>query len=729
MRRSASVETRHGRVRGSNKGAPGLRRVVHRIVALLAAACVALLLTSALGCCHSDSSRREVVTLPTPSDVILITIDTLRADAIGSSGNRRVRTPILDRLAREGWTFRNAHGHNVVTLPSHVNIMTGLLPYQHGVRDNSGFKLDASIPTLASALKAQNYSTGAFVGAFPLDARFGLSRGFDVYDDAYPRANTSLDFQMPERPAAEVVAAARKWWEASRGRPRFLWVHLYDCHAPYRPPAPFAEEFQDDPYLGEVSAVDAALSPLLQPLLDGKSTGPMVIVTSDHGEARGDHGELTHGLFAYEATLHVPLLIWMRGSLSPRVVDDFVRHVDIAPTVLSAAGVPKPASLTGSSLLQARTSDSPPGSYFEAYSAAYNRGWAPLRGILQDGKKYIDLPVPELYDLVKDPEEKVNLADREDAILRRLARALPAKSTDARGSRGTVSSDDTKKLLSLGYLSGGSAIKSRYGPDEDPKTLIEVDRSLHDCVDLYQRHQLPAAITLARRISSEHPGMAVAYQNLAFLLRESGDARGSLEVYEAARQRGVLDEEMAWHFALALCEAGRSEEAIRLLTPFASHEDPDLLNALGIAYSDAGKRADALRVLERAASVDPRNVEAYENLGIVSLRADDASAARDQFSKAIAIDSGLPRAWNGMGVALSRLGERRRAIGCWSRAVALDPSLYDALFNLGSTAAEVGMRAEAREALTRFAATAPRNEYGRDIATAKQILARIGGGS
>src|SRR6266571_3613476 len=218
-----------------------------------------------LGC-----QQREVIN-QNANDIILVTIDTVRADSVGFAGNTKVKTPFLDRLASEGIVFANAHAHNVVTLPSHVNILTGLYPYQHGVRDNTGFRVDPGTPTLATWLKGRGYATGAFVGAFPLDSRFGLTRGFDTYDDRYPKGKTALDFEMPERPAAEVVAAAQKWYAENAGRPRFLWVHLYDCHAPYRPPRPFDERYRDDPYLGEVAAVDAALKPLLDPFLGGQS--------------------------------------------------------------------------------------------------------------------------------------------------------------------------------------------------------------------------------------------------------------------------------------------------------------------------------------------------------------------------------------------------------------------------------------------------------------------------
>jgi len=661
---------------------------------------------------------------PSAPDVLLVTIDTLRADALGYAGNSQVRTPTLDRLARGGVVFRGAHAHNVVTLPSHANILTGLLPYQHGVRDNTGFRLSPGTPTLASLLKAKGYATAAFVGAFPLDARFGLNTGFDVYDDRYPRGKTSLDFEMPERPAAEVVAAAKAWWDGAAGKRRFLWVHLYDCHAPYRPPQPFAEEYRSHPYLGEVAAVDAALSPLLSPLLEGGSPPALVLVTADHGEALGDHGEQTHGLFAYEATLHVPLIVWCAPALRPAVRDDAVGHVDIAPTILQAAGIPAPKGWLGSSLLSPPRPSGPMRGYFEAYSAAYNRGWAPLRGVLSEGMKFVDLPIPELYDLGSDSSESRNLAQEKPEAARRLARLLPEESR-AGAAPAAPPSEEVRALRSLGYLSGQAKPKPRYGPADDPKSLVAVDRDLHACIDLYQRGQLDEATALARKIVRERPTMAIGYENLGFLLRQRGSSPEALAVYRKAVDSGIAGEELIGHYGLALAEAGRAADAIAVLERLSGTSDPDTLNALGIAYADAGRPADADRVFVRALERDARNVEAYQNLGIVALRAGKTAEAAGRFREALALDDRLPRAWNGLGVALARLGQEREAIAAWTKAIALDPRLYDALFNLGLTAGKKGMRREARGALERFIATAPASQYRADISRARQMLASL----
>jgi arylsulfatase A-like enzyme/Tfp pilus assembly protein PilF len=654
-----------------------------------------------------------------------VTIDTLRADAVGFAGNRKVETPVLDRLAARGVVFRNAHVHNVVTLPSHTNILTGLLPYQHGVRDNTGFRLAPSVPTLATMLKANGYATAAFVSAFPLDSRFGLARGFDVYDDRYPRGRTQLDFEMPERPASETIPAALAWWKEKRASPRFLWVHLYDPHAPYRPPPPFAERYRSDEYLGEVAATDTALAPLLDPISSGQAPPALVIVTADHGEARGDHGEETHGLFVYEATLHVPLVVCFPGKVTPGSRTESVSSIDIAPTVLAAAEVAKAAPMHGSSLLAApRAAQS---IYFEALSTAFNRGWAPLRGLIEDGKKFVDLPIPELYDLAEDPLESRNLAADRPEVLRRLARALPAESQLERARPAAATPEEVARLRSLGYISGSAAIKSRYTAADDPKTLVSIDQQLHESVELYQHGKLDEAIRIAQAVLRRQPSMEAGYENLTFLLRRADRPEEALRLYRTAVERGAASEELKMQFALALCEVGRAREAVSLLLPFAGSSDPETVNALGIAFSDSGRAAEASKAFHRALELDPDFVEAFQNLGILRLRADDPSGARDLFRKALAMDDKLPRAWNGLGVALARLGDERAAIDAWGRAVALDPALYDALFNLGLTAGKYGMRKEARVALERFVATAPPVSYRTDIARARGLLKLLEG--
>jgi arylsulfatase A-like enzyme/tetratricopeptide (TPR) repeat protein len=660
---------------------------------------------------------------PAGRDIVLVTIDTLRADSPGFAGNRRSQTPVLDRLAGQGRVFTNAHAHNVVTLPSHANILTGLYPFQHGVRENSGFRLSASVPTLATVLRGAGMATGAFVGAFPLDSQFGLDRGFDVYDDHYPEGSDEEEFVIAERRGDEVVRLALAWWRGQKGKPRFLWVHLYDPHASYEPPEPFASRFKDNLYLGEVAATDSFLGPLLGPFLDGREKPALVVVTADHGEGLGDHGEETHGLFAYEATLKVPLVLWGRG-VAPGRDSRPARHVDVFPTVLQAAGIAAPAAprlrRPGRSLLAPAIADGGD-SYFEALSTTLNRGWAPLRGLLRGGKKFIALPLPEVYELPKDPGETNNLIDRERAAARGVFAALPKESAWP-PRKEDLKPEDEARLRSLGYLSGSAAPKDSYGPEDDPKRLIGLDKKIHRVIDLYMRKRIEESIGLARELVQARPSMGLGHSLLAQALLESGRTQEALDAMLKARRLGATTDAMLRQLGLTLAEVGRAGEAIEILRPMAEAGDPQSLNAYALALSEAGRQKEAFEVLQRVLKTDPDNPKAYEQLGLVELRLGHWEQARDRSRRALELNRRLPLAWNNLGVALYQLGKKDEALDAWQKAVDLKPDLWDALWNLGTRAAERGRVDQARQALERFAAGAPPARYAADIKKARAFL-------
>jgi len=689
--------------------------------------CVLFVFSASFGCRRATSGSSTTAGAKDSPEVVLITLDTVRADSVGFSGSGKVETPALDRLAREGLVFESARASNVVTLPSHANMLTGLYPYQHGVRDNTGFRLGTEIPTLATELGERGYATGAFVGAFPLDSRYGLDRGFEVYDDSYPPGASPYDFELRERPAAEVVQAARSWYAKEKGRPRFLWVHLYDAHAPYRPPAPFAERYPGDPYLGEIAAMDAALGPLFSDIR-GSGRGTLVVVTSDHGEALGDHGEVTHGLFAYEATLKVPLLLWWPGRIAPERSRVAARHVDVFPTVVEAAGAQKPEGLPGRSLLTAESAsgrDESRTTYFEALSTSLNRGWAPLTGLVDGGHKFIDLPVPELYDLARDPGESANVASSRPDVVRRLKSLLPPGASQARAA--PAGSEEAGKLLSLGYLSGSGAQKASFTEEDDPKRLVALDSKIHHVIELYQEGDLPGATRLAREVLRERPGMAVGYEFLAFLLQQAGRAKEAAEQLSDSVRLGLASESMRARLALVLSESGRAAEALAVLESLASSADPETQNARGIVLADAGRVAEAVAVFEKVAAADPGDPITLQNLGIALLKGGDAAGALARFDRALAISGKLPRAWNAKGVAQARLHDESGALASWRRAAELDPKQFDALYNIGIVASRRGEAAAAREALKRFIATAPPALYRRDLVEARRMLRELPG--
>jgi tetratricopeptide (TPR) repeat protein len=667
--------------------------------------------------------------------VLVITIDTLRADALGAYGRAGAGTPWIDRLAQGGVRFEHAHAHNVVTLPSHANLFSGRYPLTHGVRDNSGFRFPGDRPTLAALLKARGYRTAAFVSAFPLDSRFGLDAGFDLYDDRLGGAETRTAFLVPERPGRATVEAAVGWLRAQGESRALSFLHLYEPHFPYQPPEPFASRFRREPYQGEVAAADAALEPLLKPILEAGEAGrTLVVLTSDHGEALGDHGEQTHGIFAYEATLRVPLILYAPRLLQPTVVSAPVRHVDVLPTVLDLLGVQPPSDLDGRSLLPLIAGGSPPAaaSYFEALSSSLNQGWAPLRGVIDAGLKYVDLPLPELYDITTDPGESRNLAAARPAEVERLRGLLSGFRTSERAVQKRPEEASTlERLRALGYVAASqpAAGRERYTVEDDPKRLIDVDARASEILRLYHAGDLEGALALSRENIRRRPDMPLAYLHEAQLLQARGDLSGAVEAARKAVALRPADEESVALLAVYLTQAGRPREAVDLLEPYAkaSKPDLDLLTARGMGLAALGRREEALATFARARNTDPSNPMVFVNIGTVHLMAGEMEPARESFESALRIDAGLARAHNSLGVIAARQGRVGEAIERWKRAASLDPEDYQTLFNLGSVLRQQGRVAEARPYLEAYLRQAPLALEGADIAKVRAWLREPGG--
>jgi choline-sulfatase len=684
----------------------------------------AIALAAATAACNLDFAVGRVTPFDRRADqnVLLVTIDTLRADAVSKE-----ITPNLVALAAHGVRFEFAHAHAVLTRPSHASIFTGLYPFEHGVRDHSGYRMPRGTPTLATMLKGAGFATGAFVGGVPLKRDFGLDAGFDEYDDRFGRGDSS-DFALAERPAGDVVKAALTWIQRQPGH-WFAWVHVFDPHAPYAPPAPFDTAYAGRPYLGEVAYADASLAPLFDALSRG--TRPTtVIVTGDHGEGLGDHGELTHGLFAYESTLHVPLIVSQLpahgggAGVSPAPV----RHIDIVPTVLDAVSVPVPASLHGRSLLPGApvAADADVTSYFEAMSAMLNRGWAPLQGVVAGREKIVDLPRAELYDLAVDPKEESNLAERRGDRVRALSIRLRDFHAAPPGERVSEAPAVAATLQSLGYTSGSAPRKAAYTEADDPKTLVQLDQWIQQGIDAWQQNRRPEAMAIYRRVIEARPSMAIGYKNLAFLQWQSGEAKSAIATLERAFRAGATEPSMTPQLGTYLAEAGKPADAIALLEPLvaASPADPDALNALGVAYARTGRDDKAAAVFERAVRESPSNARAFENLATLALARNDIASAERLLHQAVDLDPRSARAHNGLGVAAMRSGRRDQAFAEWTQAVALAPQDYDALFNLAIELDAAGRRDEARPYLERFAAQAPPAQYAGDIARVRRLLRR-----
>jgi arylsulfatase A-like enzyme/Flp pilus assembly protein TadD len=669
-------------------------------------------------------------------NLLLVTIDTLRADALSVYGGP-AQTPNLDRLASHGARFTFAHAHTVVTLPSHTSILSGQFPYQHGIRDNSGFRVKPGTPTLATRLKPRGFATGAFVGGFPLTKRFGLTPGFDVYDDQMPEMRGAIEISMPERRADLVVDRATQWIGQQTGK-FFAWVHVYDPHSPYRPPGEFASRYAQQPYYGEVAFVDRALGPLF----DRLATLPhstLVIVTADHGESLGEHGELTHGMFAYEPTLHVPLIVATIAKdatdIGAIVIDSPVRHVDLVPTVLEALGAPADPALPGVSLVpvvnDGDRADRP--SYFEAMTYNLVRGWAPLRGVLQARNKYIDLPIPELYDLAADANEQANAAASQRQRLQVLTNLLRGYDTTPPNRPGQETAESAAALRSLGYVSGSAPAKAAYTEADDPKRLVAIDNDLHKATELTQDGRRDEAVAMLQSVIARRPDTADAYLSLAYAYWEGGEPQPAIAVLEKGLSAGAPDRDIRIRLGLYLAESHTdARRAIALLEGLSS-EDVEALTGLGVAYGDAGRSADAVRTFNRVLALDPTNGLAFQNLSALALQqalATNNDAARraglqqaeTYARKAIDADPALPDAYTTLGVALSTSGRKADAIEAWKRAVDLDGSQFNALYNLWLELGTAGRRDEAVLYGRRFVATAPPAFFAPDIARVRATL-------
>ncbi len=648
---------------------------------------------------------------PRPS-LLVITVDTLRADYVTAYDPRRGATRHMDRIGQAGYVFERAFAHTPLTLPSHASIFTGLPPTDHGVHDNAGFRVRDDLTTMAEWLKRHGYATAAFVGAFPLDKRFGLAQGFDVYDQQYAARSPRRIF-FAERKAEAVVDAALAWLARQTGeRPWFLWVHLFDPHQPYDPPASYRTgRWAQDLYGGEVAYTDDQVGRLLDALRRQQAWDRTVVVlTADHGESLGEHGEPTHGLFAYNATLHVPLLIHRPGTQGTRRVPWPVSHSDLFPTVCGLLGLPVPKTVRGRNLVPFL--DDPAGRppadapiYVEALAAYLNRNWAPIVGVIDRGMKWIDTPIPELYDLQKDFHELTNLAPRSDPTpYRRTLRAWLGQGLDVRPN--PEQAETLEILRSLGYAAGGTGLprKKTFTPDDDPKRLVEVHRMFLSALELHERGHSQEAIDLLKRVITRRRDMVVAYTNLVIVYRDVGDTRNAILAAQAGLRAVPGHPDLLAQLGQALVEAGYFEDGIRTLRQAAQLQstDPDVWNYLGFAYWRTDRFQPALEAFRRALRLTDADPLIYNNLGNLYFSMKRYADAEQAFRKALELDPHLAAAYNGYAAARLAQGAWEDAYRAWQKALEADPDYAMAHYNLGVELYRRGHKQEARPHLLRY---------------------------
>src|SRR5262249_18453902 len=589
----------------------------------------------------------------------------------------------------------------------------------HGIHNNTSFRLDERVPTLAELLKSSGYRTGAFVGAFVLDGRFGLSRGFDEYNDRLPRGDRAT-FHFAERRADEVVAIAGDWILARAAEPPspwFAWVHLFDPHAPYDAPVEYTAG--RSPYDAEVAYTDAMLGKLFARLDAGHARDKtLVVLTADHGESRGDHGETTHGLFAYEATISVPLIA-SAPSIAPAATDTPVSHVDLLPTILDLVGIAAPPQLDGQSLARPVSSDRP--IFFEALDASLTHGWAPLRGVVQGGWKYIDLPDPELYDLTADPRELRNRigGDRRADILKHAVDTMRAEESAARVSLDTEAAG---RLRSLGYMAGTTARRPITVAD-DPKRLVALNERFNSALTAFDAGRADEALAAFLAILRERPDFAAARASASTVLLSAGKSGAAVDLLRTGLATEPDSPLLLAKLGAALRAAGDLKGAA--IAPQRARKggnaSPDVVNDLAVVYAAAGRGDEARALFQELVDRAPGSATAWFNLGLFELQMRKQPAAVAAFRRATALDPMYGEAWQALGAALVER-DTKGAIDAWRRAERLVPGDFDLLFNLGMVLADSGTPADALPYLQRFVREAPRERYARDIARVRATI-------
>ena len=649
-----------------------------------------------------------------PPNLLLITIDTLRADHLSCNGAQNVATPNLDRLAADGVNFTRARSPVPLTLPSHASILTGNYPPTHGIRDNASSRLAESQLTLSEALRSKGIETSAFVGSFVLDRRFGLDQGFDTYDDQVAAAPEELESLEAERSADDVFSAFDEWFSAREtSRPFFAWLHFYDPHAPYTPPEPFATKYRADPYAGEVAYVDAVIGRVIGRLEEEDLLQRTVMaVVGDHGEGLGEHGERTHSLLIYNSTLHVPMILFGPGPIEAGArVQSLVRTIDLAPTLLELAGHQQgfgegqslvPLIERGEEDSESREADLIDAAYSESLYAQRNLGWSSVRGLETGTHRLILGPDPELYDLLVDPEEQHDLAAARPELIKELNLLLDQVALEPVGERGesktpAMDPETVEQLRSLGYLSGSSASSGAIGKDGEvnPRKFIGDWERIEEGLRYYVQDDFANAAERFASVLSAHPETRLLYEYLGSCYERSGKADEAEKVYRSALDMGLESSEFHLGLARISMEKGDSRAA-----------EDELLNAI---------------------ELDPLSVVAHHTLGDVYRGRKDFERAQEQYQLALEINPSYLYSWNGLGMTLGSQGDDAGALEAFQRAVEVSPESPLPYMNLAVQLERMDKEAEARSAYQEFLDLAhDDSDLTRERSLAEAALNRLG---
>jgi choline-sulfatase len=665
-------------------------------------------------------------------NLVIVTLDTTRADRIGAYGARDVETPTIDRLANEGVLFEQAVSVAPLTLPAHSSIFTGKFPPEHGVRDNGGFFLGPDQVTLAETLKARGYRTGAFVAAYVLASKWGISQGFDKYVDDFDLSQVrAVSLSAIQRPANEVLDKALPWIEEAHDNPFFAWIHLYDPHSPYRPPEPFQSRYAKHPYNGEIAFVDSQIARLVSLLQSrGLYDRTVIVVLGDHGESLGDHGESSHGFFIYNSTTHVPFVIRAPFSRTAhRRVTDPVRSVDVMPTVLDLLGAPPATGISGTSLIPLMTGDKAElglDAYSEAMYPLHHYGWSDLRALRSGRYKVIDAPRPELYDVDRDPAEKSNLfaerrplGDRMIAQLRTLEGGF--SKTEAALPAADVDPEARERLAALGYV--GTFVASASDPRtgrSDPKDKIGLFNKLGTATDLSREREgdpdatFTRIIGLLNEVIKEDPQVIDAWFMLGTKYLAHGDLAKAIDHFKKTLALKPDYDLAVFNLAQAYRRMGDDNAALAGFEHYLTLDptDPFVKYQMGEIWLDRGDLAQAETLFRRALETDPSVAAAKNALGVIALQRGDPTAAERLIREALASKPTLRLAHFNLALLAEQRGDIRQAEREYVDELKLHPENYKAAFNLSRLYEQVGDREGQIGALKQSLVSNPRFAEG-----------------
>ena len=644
-------------------------------------------------------------------NVIVITLDTTRWDRLGAYGDRSAETPNLDRLAAEGVLFEQAITSVPLTLPAHSTIFTGKLPPRHGVRDNGGYVLDPKNVTLATMLKESGRDTGAFVGAFVLDGKWGLNQGFDTYFDKFDVSKyKTVSLGDVARRGNEVVDNAMPWLEQHAGRPFFAWLHFYDPHSPYEPPEPFRSRFRDRGYAGEIAFVDRQVGRVLQWLdTKGLADRTIVVAIGDHGESLNEHGEGTHGLFIYDATTRVPFIIRAPfAGLNGRRVKSAVRSEDLMPTILDMVGKGVAADVEGQTLLPLMTgekTDLDLAAYSESLYARNHYGWSDLRALRSGRFKYIATTKPELYDLDRDPGERVNLYDERRPLAERMASELERLAVDrvTTAAAPTVDPETRERLAALGYI--GSFAPAARRPGEalpDPKDKIDIFNMMMSAHETNGKADPVAAIERLERVVAMDPNIQDAWIMLGNEYFRTHDYGAAVRQYRRALEINPDNDLAIANLAGGYRALGDYSAAI---LGYERYLEKDPKNAwiryqLGELFIDVDQLDKAEAAFRQSLADDTRVASARNALGVVAFKRGDLDAAEQEIRTALAQKADVKLAHYNLALIAEQRGDLKRAEQEYQLEIDQQANAYKAAFNLGKLYEQMG-NAGAQEAAFR----------------------------